>query len=1338
MIYNDVALPVLCNSLLVLQNCFSMIRTLRYIMAVSLTALTLGLQAQTLVHYWNFNNSTTLTDLFTPTQVGVPGAAIEHIMGGTSLVQITNNTGSGFDVTNPNARNGDAAATHIRFNNPIGGALLFSLPTTGYQQVVVKYGTRRSGSGAGTQIIEYSTDGVNFTFFGNVIPVDGDPIVETLDFSGIPAVNDNANFKIRISFEQGGGGTVGNNRFDNFTLEGITAGVDNVPPVVSISPLNGAIDQLTSIQPSIQFNEDVRLLNDNPITDTDIPAIVALRLNDAQGADVPFTGTIAGKTITITPNPALNFGQTYYLELKANTVEDLSDNAVTAAQSTSFTTLQPQTSFQAGDIVPVAYRMNTSNADDEVGFVTFVNILPGTKIRMTDAKYTDNTPAQCPGGIEWTSPNTVIPAGTFFIIQNDVPSASIGTVSGSGFGLSSSGDQMIVYTGVNTNPSYVTALSSNAWLTGAHTICNGSLSKLPAGLVDGLSSINLSTCPDNVGGNTVNAYYNGPQTGSVGDLKAAILNPANWVGTAAGTPAQVWPNYNFPGAPRVLSAEVTSATSIRLAFNNDLNLLSAANTVFYTGIGGLGTADVSNNGTAPDTVTLNYAVPFVSGNTYTLSVFGITDAENRSMVDTFSFSFTYVTKLGFDQRYISVSEDAGFVTIDLNLENPSIASVDLVHSINFGTTSVFGDFQFPGTQTLNLTGNSSTKQTILIPIIDDTEEEQDEYFVLSLVNANGLTIDGLPFITIYIRDNDRKAPQASKEIELAFTSRYTVNNPTGEEGLAEIVAYDPGSKRLFTISTALKQFDIIDFSNPANPVNIAVVDVSPYGSGITSVAVKNGLVAVSVPGINNEQENGSVVFFDVNGVFQKSVTVGALPDMIVFTPDGNAVLTANEGQPNDAYTIDPEGSISIIDLSNGIAAVSQASVTTVPFTEFNAQEPALLASGVRKLYAPSTLAQDFEPEYITISPDSKKAWITLQENNAVLKLDLASKTFDGIAPLGTKNHRVFGNGLDLSDQNNQIHIANWPVKAFFLPDAITNYEVDGVTYLITANEGDEKEYAGLNERTTVSAVTLDPVVFPNAAMLKEPHNMGRFRISNLQGDTDGDGDFDELYCVGARSFSIWDEASASLVFDSGDDFEKITSEDPLTAPIFNTDNAGNGFKARSRAKGPEPEGVTVARLNGRMYAFITLERIGGMMVYDVTDPTDVTFTDYINTRDNTSFAGDNGPEGVLFIANADSPDGEAYVISANEISGTLAIFRLNNVVSTNDVLAQNEPITLFPNPAGNEQVFFSRSSDYMIFNINGQLVHRGKNAASVDVSGLESGVYMLRFANGSMSKLVKQ
>ncbi len=271
---------------------------------------------------------------------------------------------------------------------------------------------------------------------------------------------------------------------------------------------------------------------------------------------------------------------------------------------------------------------------------------------------------------------------------------------------------------------------------------------------------------------------------------------------------------------------------------------------------------------------------------------------------------------------------------------------------------------------------------------------------------------------------------------------------------------------------------------------------------------------------------------------------------------------------------------------------------------------------------------------------------------------METNRFTAVWAFGTKDFNAFGNGFDASDKSDAVHLANYPIKSFYLADGIANYKVNNRTYLITANEGDEKEYEVLNERTTVGDVTLDPTIFPNAAELQQDYNLGRLRISNLQGDTDNDGDYDQLFMVGARSFSIWDAAAKTLVYDSKNDFEFITATDPNVAPIFNADNEDNEYKSRSRSKGPEPEGVTTATINNKAYAFITLERIGGVMVYDVTDPNQVKFVDYKNNRSLTEFAGDHGPEGIIFISGQDSPDKKNYIAVANEISGTVALYEV--------------------------------------------------------------------------------
>ena len=1020
------------------------------IVACFLLGVTGRVSAQALIHYWNFNVFDTEANHLAPSYTA-GGAGLAYITGGTSTNDYLNGTGQNFNIQNLNARNGDASGNHLRINNPIGASLIFSLPSTGYSDVVLKYATRRSGSGAGIQEIAYTVDGSNYSLLTTINPNNGDPTLQTFDFSAIPAADNNPNFKVRVTFLLGGGGEVGNNRFDNVTLEG-------------------------------------------------------------------------------TPTSAT------------------------------------QTTFNPGDLLFVGYQMNALPNDDRIAFVTFVNILPGTKINFTDAKYTTNVPAQCAGGIVWTAPAGGVAARTVVTINNDAGTANIGTVTGSTFGLSANGDQVIVYTGTPAAPQFITALSSNAWLA-ANTSCSGSFSMLPAALTDGANAINLSTAPGNTAGNTVNAYYTGTLTGTAAAVKALVANPANWSGTASGTPAQSWPAWNTPGNP-----------------------------------GGSNT-----------TITFNSAV-------------------------------------------LSVSEAAGTAAVQIKLTNPGTGSVDLVVKGVPYSTAGASDFTL-STQTLHFTAGSNTAQTITIPVNDDVANEQDEYFILSLENPTGLSITGNQFMTVYIRDNDRKAPVPTKQIELAYLGSY---DPSGSSNAStEIVAYDSASRRLFVISAIQNRLDIADFSNPDSIKPVAAIDMVPYG-GITSVAVRNGIVAVAVPNAN-QQLNGSVVFFNTDGVFQKQVTVGALPDMIVFTPNGKNVMTANEGQPNDSYTMDPEGSISIIDISGGIAALTQNQVTTLDFTAFNAQTAALLAAGVRRGNPITTLSQNFEPEYITITPDSKKAWVILQEANAFAVVDIVAKKITDIWPLGKKDHSLPGNGFDASDRGTDIHIANWPVKGLYMPDGIANYTVNGTTYIVGANEGDDREYSAFNERLRVNAAAykLDSVAFPNAKQLKDDNNLGRLRITTSSGDTDGDGDFDEIHLIGGRSFAIWNTTTKAVAFDSKDDFEQYLAKTPENEPIFNTDHESNARKSRSTSKGPEPEGLVIAGIEGKQYAFISLERQGGVMVYDISNPADVKFVDYKNPRNVATYGGDNGPEGIIHISNTASPDGKHYILVANEISGTISIYRLN-------------------------------------------------------------------------------
>lgn len=1001
---------------------------------------------QTLIHYWNFNNASSVENIIKPSDFAtLQNGTIAAVQNGTAdpstFINIASATGNGFSTLN--ARNNDAAGAHLRYNNPINGNLQFNIPTTGYNNVVVKFTTRRSGSGAGKQKWYYSLDGSTFLPYnytadndadGLVLPPDGDPKLITLDFSAVANVSNNPNFKLKVEFSAGAGGTVGNNRFDNFTVDADAIGnADTTAPTVTYAPANNAANASSTVNPTITFNENVRLIDNSAITDANAQNLVELRLSNAPGTAIPFTTSFADNRITVIPTAGLVPNQTYYLAIKPNAVEDSSNNAITSSTSSTFTT-----------------------------------------------------------------------AGT--------------TIS-------------------------------------------------------------------------------------------------------------------------------------------------------------------------------------------------------------------------LDKTFIKVNENAGTLSFRINVNNPSNATVNLAVKPAPFSTADSSDFSLAN-QTVNITP-STTSITVDIPIIDDTLEEQhSEYFVLSLENPVGATISGESLSTIYIVDNDRQAPVASRQIELNYIGFF---DPSGNNNSStEIVVHDPTTQRLFTISSLTDVFDIIDFSNPTSPGVIKTVNMLPYG-GITSVAVKNGIIAVASPNGTNAQQNGSVVFFDIDGNFLKQVNVGVLPDMITFTPDGTKVMTANEGEPNDAYTVDPEGSISIIDITGGISNLLQSNVTTLSFTGFNGQEAALASSGVRKVKSTSTLAQDLEPEYIAISADSQKAWVSCQENNAVIEVNLATKTLGSIWGLGQKDMSLPGNGFDASDNNGEILIANWPVKAYYNPDAMAYLKVGSTNYIVTANEGDEKDLGGFSERTTVGAngYALDSTVFPNASVLKASHNLGRFRVTSVNGSTDGDSAYEEIHALGARSFSIFNADTKAIVYDSGDQFERhVAANHPL---IFNADNEANGAKVRSRAKGPEPEGVTLGNIKGNTFAFITLERTGGVMVYNVTDPNNVTFTDYKHSRMTTAYGGDNGPEGITYIAPENSSTGKGYVIVANEISGTLSMYEvvLSPTLATGDVKPEKTTFNIFPNPVNKGNIlYFNKTKDYELYDMSGKLLGRENKALTIDTSKLTTGVYLVKTSDGDVKRVI--
>jgi len=466
----------------------------------------------------------------------------------------------------------------------------------------------------------------------------------------------------------------------------------------------------------------------------------------------------------------------------------------------------------------------------------------------------------------------------------------------------------------------------------------------------------------------------------------------------------------------------------------------------------------------------------------------------------------------------------------------------------------------------------------------------------------------------------------------------------GEIGAAEISAFDPLTNKLFVVKnenegtpTQDNRIAVVDFKNPAAMTVTGSISMTPFGGAVNSVAVSDGKLAAAIQN-NDKQANGKVVVFKTSDhSVIAEINVGALPDMVTFSPDGKYILSANEGEPNATYTNDPEGTVSIISVANNYT------VTTINFSSMAGQLPALASKGFRIFGPGKNFVKDIEPEYITISADSKTAWVTLQENNAIAKIDIVSKTITNIFPLGFKDYNVAGNEIDASDPNKVYVAAKWPVKGIYMPDGIAVLESNGLPYLFTANEGDARQYEAFDEilRIKNKDVKLDATVFPNAIDLKKDEQLGRLNITTTLGDLDGDGDLDALYSLGSRSFSVWNGNTGAQVYDSKNELDTKC----VAASTYDDE--------RSDDKSVEPEGIALGTVGNTKVAFVGMERADAVAVYDVTVPTSPVFLQLLKCGD--------APEGVLFIPAKNSPTKKSLLVVSSEGDGVLKVYTPNTI-----------------------------------------------------------------------------
>jgi len=893
---------------------------------------------------------------------------------------------------------------------------------------------------------------------------------------------------------------------------------------------------------------------------------------------------------------------------------------------------------------------------------------------------------------------------TFWGLSEDV---QVGTYTGSGIGLSSSGDGVIVFNASGTEiwrVSFGAATAGTSFYWGYNSLGNFDPMYVGASNVGLLST--LGTIQSQVTVNSADAAMN------VGSPRTSI-QPVNPVSGCMDATAC---NYN------------SSATT------NDNSCTYGQTYYLDQDADGYGTLDSS-------VVSCSAVLGFVLSNTDCDDIVAAISpgaSENcLNLIDDNCDGFLNVgcpqaeVSIASASNFIQVNENAGTVTIPVTVVNANALPIQVQFSLSVYSNATEGmDYTWTNSLTIEPLTNGVINHTI--SIVDDAIIENAERVIVKIASTNnGIVHATNNYRIIFIKDNEQENITSSNELNLNLLSSFS-NGASGVNS-AEIVAHCRLTQRLFIANSVAAKMDIVDFANPAAPVLISSIDMTPYGN-INSIAVHDGIVAVAIEN-SNAQENGKIVFFNPDGIYVNEAPAGPMPDMITFSKDYTKVITANEGEPNSTYSVDPEGSITVVDISGGIANVTNANATQISLTQFNGQEIALRAQGIRIFSTSASVAQDLEPEYVAVSDDNTKAYITLQENNAILVIDLLTNTIESIRALGFADYSEgSGNSLDASDQSGAIlNTSGIPIKGAYMPDAISYSTINGNGYVFMANEGDSREFGSVIDANRISSSVfnnLDASSFPDAAILRNNRFLGRLSALKYSGDTDGDGDYDELHVLGSRSFTIRNAETNELVFDSKDIFEKITANSPLTAAFFNASNTTGAAVSKNRSddKGPEPEGVTVAEIDGIHYAFIALERVGGCMVFNVENPNAPVFVTYVNNRTLAGSGPDLGAEGIIFISAEDSPNGQAIVILANEVSSTLSIFAANTCASlsavvstpTNTSACAGESIEL--SAAVNANVSSQWFKDGQAFGM--------MNADSISVT--ESGSYHLEVTNSTL------
>jgi hypothetical protein len=987
----------------------------------------------------------------------------------------------------------------------------------------------------------------------------------------------------------------------------------------------------------------------------------SVALNGANAADfggtapTSFSGSIlAGQTTaTVTVNVSgdtsieANEGFSLTLATASNAAAGVaaSVNAGTAVANATIT--NDDFAAPALGLGDIAFTGFNADGNDNIAFVALKAINAGESIFFTDNEWQGSGFNSGETVFQWTAGSNIA-AGTVVTINsiaNGTPTSNLGEVvfnDASNRGLAAGSDIVYAYVAANpfATPTFLAAVTNDSLEIAGTPGDTDFATATGTGLTIGGTAIALASSTD------IGAYTGSrANQSSFGAYAAAVNTVGNWIVQQGG------------------GDQSSDFVAPDLPFDTTAFTLAPAGQSIGFAAGSLAVSRPEGD-SAPRSIT-----------------FTVTRAGGTS------------GQLDFSGTIAAGTTDAA----DFGGTLPTVFSGSILAGAATGTVTVTftGDTAIETNESFSLTLTGGTN-SLLAPVSVDAPTATA---IATIVNDDAaLSIGG---IKVYDSPGSlagsATTPQATDDVVLV-----RLGSITGTIAGAESSAYENGKIYATNIAgNAINVHAIAADGTLSNLAPIVLTGLPNYlTGGVNSVDVKNGVIAVGYENANTSQPGYVALFDAATQTLIKTIEVGILPDDVTFTPDGSKLLVANEGEALAA-----NGSISIIDLSGGAASAFVSN--TIGFTSLNGAEAVLRDRGVA--VAPGQpAAGDIEPEYITISADGTRAYVTLQEVNTVAVIDLTDPTADrplALQPLGTVDRNLAGNAFDPSNEDGGINIANFPVQGLLQPDAIAAFEVAGVTYFVTANEGDARVNVGDEVRFGSASYVLDPTTFPNAAALKANAALGRLNVLTTVGDTDGDGDFDVIHAFGGRGISIYrQEADGSItkVRETGGEFEAITAQ--LVSGSFNSNQstAGSSRDSRSDDKGPEPEGVSIGVIGGRTYAFVGLERVGGYMVYDVTDPANARFVSY---KPQTAL--DRGPETSVFVAAADSPTGEALLISAQEISNTVTLYSVQRQSEDNDVI----------NGAGDADRFNGRGGDDTIDGKGGDDVIIGGAGADIIIGG---------------------